>query len=240
MSNKYQFNKVLYKLNDYEFYDDTEDSSNDYSRLLETFKKGAFIISACRSKFEKDTIENIKSQLDNYKVPYTQEELNSLERSNCDSTSGIYKHLIDRYNATTTKSLENDLRNMGYGFRASYGGYQENINSVPTREMSFIVPYISSKTEEQFKNDLVYLVDKYIQDSGLIVLPNLNDGKPFYITNKSEKAFEFQQKLPSFKKPEDQYFTETKKTNSKAFIFKDSKLSIEDLAKEFSRAKLIQ
>lgn len=225
----------------YEFYDkaNVTDSSNDYNRILTAIEKGAFIISACRSGFNGNTVIDIKKQLDRVGVDYTQEELDSLEKENCNSSSGIYKHLLSRYNSKATYELENDLRKMGYGFRASYGGYQETISSKPSKEMSFFVPYIESKTVEQFVEDLTFLLNKYIQDSGLIVHPNLNEGKPYYMKPDQSIDISFNKKKPEFKQPEDQYFTETKKTNSKPFVFKDSNLTVEQIAKDLSNSKML-
>ncbi len=241
MSSQYKFEKIVFSLpmhdsvnSYYEFFDDLDDSSNDYNRLLTTFEKGAFIISGCRSRFNAEDVEGIKKQLDYMGVSYTQEELNKLQETNCDLNSGVYKHLIQRYNSKATYDLEKDLKNMGYGFRASYGGYQEDISSTPSKEFSFIVPYIDSKTVQEFQNDLAKLITKYIQDSGLIIHPNLNEGKPYYMKADKSIDFGFGQKKPSFKKEEDQYFTETKKTNSKPFVFKDAN----DLAKEYSKTSM--
>lgn len=243
----YSFRKLVYSLkdydshSDYEFYDNSnvEDSSNDYNRILKAIDNGAFIISACRSAFEEDKINAIKNQLDHFNVPYTQEELNKLEETNCDRNSGIYKHLLARYNSKNTKDLENDLRAMGYGFRASYGGYQETINSFVSKEQSFFVPYIESKSVEEFENDLAKLIDKYIQDSGLIVHPKLNTGKPYYMKSNKSIDFAFGKKYPEFTKPEDEYFTETKKSNSKPFTFKDSVLTKEEIARELANTKML-
>lgn len=225
----------------YEFYDksDVEDSSNDYNRILNAIDKGAFIISGCRSGFQENTVEGIKAQLDYMGVKYTEEELNKLDKVNCDRNSGIYRHLLERYNSKATYELEKDLRSMGYGFRASYGGYQEDISTTPSKENSFFVPYIEKKSVQEFENDLAKLIAKYIQDSGLIVHPDLNNGKPYYMKADKSVDFGFGKKYPEFKKPDDQYFTETKKSNSKPFTFKDSELTVEQIAKDLSNTKLL-
>lgn len=244
----YNFEKRVYTLpyydsvdTLYEFYDKSgvEDSSNDYNRILTAIDKGAFIISGCRSAFQVNTVEGIKAQLDYMGVKYSEDELNKLDKVNCDKNSGIYRHLLERYNSKATYELEKDLRSMGYGFRASYGGYQENISTEPSKEHSFFVPCIESKTVKEFENDLAKLVTKYIQDSGLIVHPELNNGKPYYMKADKTIDFGFGQKYPKFKTPEDQYFTETKKTNSKPFTFKDSELTTEQIARDLSNTKLL-
>lgn len=212
--------------NDYTFY--LDDSRNDFSRLLTTFKEtGAFIISGCRSKFEGDTVEEIERQLKDYGVKYSKEEIESLKEANCDQASGIYNHLLDRYNATTTKRLEKELNSLGLGYRASYGGYKEKGQEF-SNEFSFVVPYMDKYTPEEFLNIAVKLTGEYLQDSVFFTHPLYNNGTPAWVTKEGDidATFEKDPKITG----DEEYYTKTRKTHSPAltFVMKDAKSDILD------------
>lgn len=131
-------------------------------------------------------------------------------------------------NLKRTKLLEQDLRDIGFGFRPVIGGFKENFGTPEEKlvnELSFIVPKPKDVGEDKFLNIMLNLGKKYEQDSILVVLPTINNGNPVYLdtkTNIGKEEMDFN--TYRFAGPEDIYFTKLIKGNTPAFTLekKDS------------------
>lgn len=132
----------------------------------------------------------------------------------------------DKENLIRTENLENDLKQLGLGYRPSVGGFIENKDTkdeVEVEELSFIVPLNNKFTEEEFLKTMMNLASKYDQESILVSLPSFNEGKACYVTPSGDIDMSFDRiGLP--KNPT--YYTKPIKHNTPKFEFSDSKYNI--------------
>ena len=134
----------------------------------------------------------------------------------------------DEENARKTKQLENDIRQLGLGYKPSYGGYVENKNSPDERditgEVSFIVAKPKDMLDEDFMDIAIELGNRYNQESVLVALPTMNQGKPSYIKTSGNDIGNVDMQFDKFRQSiksgpdKDDYFTKTKR-NGKQFSF---------------------
>lgn len=147
-------------------------------------------------------------------------------------------------NIKRTLALKQDLIDLHLGFRPSAGGFIENANTeneVAVEELSFIVPYNKNQmSEEEFFNIAVQLCDKYGQDSVLIKLPNINDGKPFWVDKDKNNVQNFNRNFRLSTKED--FYTRPLKHHTPGFTYDFEKEEIEDsdfLARYYSRNHLL-
>ena len=146
-------------------------------------------------------------------------------------------------NIKRTKELKQDLINYELGFRPSAGGYIENAdteNEVAVDELSFIVPYNKNQMSEiAFFDIAVALCGKYGQDSVLVKLPSINEGKPFWVDKNGNNVQNFERNFRLSKKED--YYTRPLKHHTPGFTYDFEKEEIEDsnfLANYYSRNHL--
>lgn len=120
----------------------------------------------------------------------TNERLNSLHESSLGKVlqhsekgvaivSACRGEYDENTNKERTKWLENDLRALGFGYIKLIGGYVEtDIETGEKRdvvEASFMIPYDSRITPENWRKKLLTLCKNYDQESILIKMPNEDD-----------------------------------------------------------------
>lgn len=214
----------------------TDDSSNDYNRVLETLKKGSMIVSACRSRFGRSTDDELKLTKDDIKKQFNEmggscrdEEIDEYMEEIKKYPEGNHPTLeLNRsYNFHSTMKLKEELDRLNFGYRPVWGLYQETGVISGDKETSFLVPYLPEKiSEEDFTELAVKLCNKYYQDSVLLTLPWME--KAIYITKDYDIDVILKQK-PRIANEEDMYLSQTKRTNSKPFTY-----DFEDTAKIIS------
>ena len=214
----------------------TNDSSNDYNRVLETLNKGCMIISACRSRFGRSTDvefnltkDDIKKQLDSVGASYTDNQIDEymedIRKYPQDEHPTLELNKV--YNFYATQKLKEDVNKLNFGYRPVWGLYQETGVISGDKETSFLIPYIPEKIgEEDFAKLAVELCDKYYQDAVLLTLPWME--RAVFITKDYDIDAILKQK-PRIANEEDMYLSQTKRTNSKPFTFE-----FDDMAKIIS------
>ncbi len=210
----------------------TNDSSNDYNRVLETLNKGCIIVSACRSRFGRGgdessvSKEEIKKQLDEFNCRYTDEDIDNYIKARDNGEVGTLP-LNRVYSSCATRKLKEELDKLNFGYRPVWGLYQETGVISGDKETSFLIPFIPEKiSEEDFTKLAVELCDKYYQDAVLLTLPWMEN--TVYVTKDYDIDMILKQK-PRIANEEDMYLSQTKRTNSKPFTF-----DFEDTAKIIS------
>lgn len=126
----------------------------------------------------------------------------------------------EKENLEKTKELESDIRNKGLGFRPSLGGYVENLENPEesvVEEISFMIPKPSNMGDSDFLKLALEWCKKYDQESVLIILPNINNGNPTYLTGNGNIDFEFDNMRIT--NPDDQYYTKLIKGTTPSFTF---------------------
>lgn len=163
----------------------------------------------------------------------------------CAVIGAMRSEYSDKENLQRSESLENDLRALGLGYRPSIGGFVENKgteNEVEVEELSFIVPYNKNKmTEEEFYSKMLDLCNKYEQESILLSLPTITEGKACYVKGDGNIDMSFN-KIGLPKKPT--YYTKPIKHNTPKFEFSDSdeyeiiripKVNLEEVANYYGK-----
>lgn len=124
----------------------------------------------------------------------------------------------DDENIERCEMLEKELRQKGFGYRPSVGGYvqqQGSPDELAVEELSFIVPYRPEQmSEKEFFDTMVDLCKEWEQESVLICLPSFNDGKACYINSNGEVDMSFD-KIGLPKNPT--YYTKPIKHNTPKF-----------------------
>lgn len=137
---------------------------------------GYFIISACRNNWVDIELGKIG---DRNGTTF----LNLPKNRQCEMQDPHY------WNNVKTEELENDLRQLGYGFVPVYGGFRErtpaNPNGVVVMEQSFLIPVQkvsgSMTVYNTIRNNIINRGIKYMQEVVAVCPPN---GSPYYyVTN---------------------------------------------------------
>lgn len=147
------------------------------------------------------------------------------------------KQAQEQRNTQNENEIRKDIRNAGFGFIPTYGGFRELIVDPdtgkeaymdnPNPEMSFIVPAKKAastedrKDYEELKNLGVQLAKKYNQDSFLYKPPTNIDKKAYFITKTGDIDMEFENV-----KPNDLtqiYFTQLRKGKKDRFSLTEGK-----------------
>lgn len=118
------------------------------------------------------------------------------------------------YNIANTKNLISDLKNSGYSYLPTYGGYRGKDGVEDSYEPSFVVFNYTTNGEKQDFNKLrqfaMYLCGKYNQDSVLIKAPDKN---PIYIDCNGKKTNKTESNVVWKNDPKQKYFTSLKPQN---------------------------
>ena len=129
-------------------------------------------------------------------------------------------------NLKRTLELKSDLKAKNLGFRPSAGGFIENIgteNEIAVEELSFIVPYNKNQmSEQEFFDIAVELCNKYGQESVLIMLPSLNNAKPFWVDKSGNNVQNFEKDFRLAKKTD--YYTRPLKHHTPGFTYEFEKI----------------
>lgn len=133
------------------------------------------------------------------------------------------KHnLSDKENLDRSIELEKDIRSAGLGFISTLGGYPEEGDVGTVEELSYVVPYMPNvMSEEEFAKLAVKLCEKYGQETVLVALPSIQEGRPVYLDKDSNIDMMFRKGI-SEKKEDDPYYTKFRKKSGKAFTFRES------------------
>lgn len=145
-------------------------------------------------------------------------------------------------NLKRTEDLKQTLKSLNLGFRPSIGGFIENLekNEISVEELSFIVPYNRNQmTEEKFYNIALSLCAKYGQDSVLVKLPSMFEGKAKAVNKYGEVDMNFGEKFKLAKNEE--YYTKPIKHNTPAFTFPvEDGIKDEDIASYYGKWNYIR
>mgnify|MGYP006872973930 CR=1 FL=1 len=122
-------------------------------------------------------------------------------------------------NKTRVKSIIKDIKESGFSYTPTYGGFKENLGTekeTTVYERSFIIYNKDKKGNNLNFDDLynfgLYLCKKYNQDSFLVQAPN---GKPKYVTQDGSIDFEFDGGKV-FNDVSQEYFTDLHKNTHKS------------------------
>ena len=117
-------------------------------------------------------------------------------------------------NIVNTKSLISDLKNSGYSYLTTYGGYRGKDGVEDDYEPSFIVFNYTTNGEkrdfEELRRFAIHLCGKYNQDSVLIKAPNVN---PIYVDRNGQKVNKTESDIVWKNDPKQEYFTSLKSQN---------------------------
>ena len=111
-------------------------------------------------------------------------------------------------------------------------------------ELSFIVPYNKNQmSEEDFLNIAIALCDKYDQESVLVTLPNLNNGKPYWVDRHGANVQNFKKEFRLANKSD--FYTRPLKHHTPGFTYEFEEVNdsepndYETLAKYYSTSHLL-
>ena len=161
-------------------------------------------------------------------------------------------------NAQLSRELEQDLRARGLGYRPSLGGYVENLGEdeeTRVEETSFLIPKPADMSNGEFLEIGLELGKKYSQESILVSLPSINNGKPSYVLTTGANAGTIDMDFDKFHitKPSDQYYTKEKRhgksitfdsvkqdSNHNEYRFvADSRTELSDVLEYYSHYELV-
>lgn len=135
----------------------------------------------------------------------------------------------DEENLMNHEKLCQEIRDNDLGFVSALGGYVENKKNegeVQVEELSIIVPYRKEViSEEDFVKLAVDLCKEFNQETVLVCVPWMFDGKPTYLTSNFDVDMQFKKEFSTTKEGE-HYYTKIKnraKTNTpNAFTYRDA------------------
>ena len=187
------------------------------------------VISERKEQFrrlhEKASTENEDVMNRYYNIPTNQNKpvridettldriLNKHGRNGLINISANRSDMPQEDNIVNTKSLISDLKNSGYSYLTTYGGYRGEDGVEDDYEPSFIV---FNKTNgekrdfEELRQFAILLCGKYNQDSVLIKAPNVN---PIYVDYNGQKVNKTESDIVWKNDPKQEYFTSLKSQN---------------------------
>ena len=171
-------------------------------------KREKFWNSARQSEWETVTVN------DDYRFTFKIDD-SSLGRMYQHSKNGFFiisawrdKSDYEKQNVANSLQLEKDIRSYGLGFNSSLGGADEFGKQIFS-EVSYVVPYRETMTEEKFLEIALALCKKYDQNSVMVSLPNLKGGTPFWLDKDANIQGTFGKDLHV--RNGEQYYTKFKK-----------------------------